>query len=56
MSEGDFSGNHHHERDIFFTGAFPLSAYAEAACETGSITTAIRILSNAAQAGRGEGV
>lgn len=45
----------HIERDLFFTGAFPISAYAEAARETGSITAAIRILSNAARAGRGEG-
>ena len=43
------------ERDVFFTGAFPISAYAEAAYETGSITAAIRILSNAARAKRGEG-
>lgn len=45
----------HIERDVFFTGAFPISAYAEAAYETGSITAAIRILSNAARAKRGEG-
>ena len=45
----------HIERDVFFTGAFPISAYAEAAHETGSITAAIRILSNAARAKRGEG-
>ncbi|WP_085462569.1 DUF2958 domain-containing protein [Mesorhizobium australicum] len=44
----------HIERDVFFTGAFPISAYAEAARETGSITTAIRILSNAARAQHGE--
>jgi hypothetical protein len=43
------------ERDVFFTGVFPISAYAEAAHETGSITAAIRILSNAARAKRGEG-
>lgn len=30
------------ERDFFFTGAFPISAYAEAARETDSITAAIR--------------
>jgi len=45
----------HIERDLFFAGEFPISAYAEATRETGSITTAIRILSNAAQAKRGEG-
>jgi len=45
----------HTERDVFFAGAFPISAYAEAARETGSITAAIRILSNAARARRGEG-
>jgi hypothetical protein len=45
----------HIERDLFFTGAFPLSAYAEAARETGSITAAIRVLSNAMLAERGEG-
>ncbi|WP_192385463.1 DUF2958 domain-containing protein [Mesorhizobium silamurunense] len=45
----------HIERDIFFTAVYPLSTYAEAAREAGSITTAIRILSNAARTGRGEG-
>lgn len=45
----------HIERDLFFTGAFPISAYAEAARGTGSITAAIRILSNAARAKRGKG-
>lgn len=45
----------HIERDIFFTGAFPISAYAEAARETGSITAAVRILSSALQSGHGEG-
>ena len=45
----------HIERDVFFTGAFPISAYAEAAHETGNIIAAIRILSNAARAKRGEG-
>lgn len=45
----------HIERDVFFTGVFPISAYAEAAHETGSITAAIRILSNAARASSGEG-
>jgi hypothetical protein len=44
----------HIERDLFFTGAFPISAYAEAARETGSIA-AIGVLSTAARAGRGEG-
>ncbi|MEQ1954865.1 DUF2958 domain-containing protein [Mesorhizobium sp. CN2-181] len=45
----------HIERDVFFAGAFPISAYAEAARETGSITAGIRILSNAARAQHGEG-
>lgn len=45
----------HIERDVFFTAAFPISAYAEAAHETGSIAAAIRILSNAARARSGEG-
>lgn len=45
----------HIERDLFFTGAYPISAYAEAARETGSINAAIRILSNAVRANRGEG-
>lgn len=45
----------HIERDVFFTGTHPISAYAEAAHETGSITAAIRILSNAARVRRGEG-
>jgi hypothetical protein len=45
----------HIQRDLFFTGAFPISAYAEASRGTGSITAAIRILSNAARARRGEG-
>jgi len=43
------------ERDVLFTGEFPISAYADAARQTGSITAAIRILSSAARAGRGEG-
>ena len=47
--------NMHIERDIYFTGAFPISAYAEAARQTGSITAAIRVLSNAARAASGEG-
>lgn len=34
----------HIERGLFFTGIFPISAYAEAARETGSITAAIHIL------------
>lgn len=45
----------HIERDVFFTGTFPISVYAEAAHETGSITAAIRILNNAARAKRAEG-
>lgn len=45
----------HIERDVFFTGTLPISAYAEAAHETGSITGAIRILSNAARPTSGEG-
>jgi hypothetical protein len=45
----------HIERDLFFAGEFPISAYAEATREAGSITAAIRILSNAARAKRGEG-
>jgi hypothetical protein len=44
----------HIERDVFFTVAFPMSAYAEAAHETGSITTALHILANAARASSGE--
>jgi hypothetical protein len=44
----------HIERDVFFTGAFPISAYADAARETGSIIGAIRVLANAARAARGE--
>jgi hypothetical protein len=46
----------HIERDVFFAGTFPISAYAEAARQTGSITAAIRILSNAARARREEGI
>jgi hypothetical protein len=45
----------HIEHDIFFVGAFPISAYAEAARQAGSITAAIRILSTALRATRGEG-
>jgi hypothetical protein len=45
----------HIERDLFFTGTYPISAYAEVARETGSITAAIRILSNASGARSGEG-
>lgn len=33
------------ERDIFFVGQFPISAYAESARQAGSITAAVRILS-----------
>ena len=46
----------HIERDIFFTGIYPISVYAETARETGSITTAIHVLANSARAGREEGV
>ena len=46
----------HIERDVFFTGAFPISAYSEAAPETGSITAEIRILANVARATSGEGL
>ena len=42
------------ERDLFFSAAFPISAYAEAALQTGSINGAIRVLANAARAGGGE--
>lgn len=45
----------HIERDLFFDGEFPISAYAEAAREAGSIVAAIRILSNSTCAARGEG-
>lgn len=48
----------HIERDRFFylfTGTYPISAYAEAAYERDSITAAMRVLSNAARAGRREG-
>lgn len=40
------------ERDILFTGDFPLSVWAEAAREAGSIRAAERILYRAAQARR----
>ncbi len=43
------------ERDILFTGDFPLSVWAEAARRTGSIRTAERILYQAAQSRHGEG-
>lgn len=43
------------ERDVFFTGDFPISAYADAARQTSIITAAIRILPNAARAKPGEG-
>ncbi len=39
------------ERDILFTGHFPISVWAEAAQEVGSIRAAERILYRAAQAG-----
>lgn len=42
------------ERDLLFRGASPISAYAEAARQTGSIDGAIRVLANAARAARGE--
>ena len=44
----------HIERDLFFAGEFPISAYAETARDTGSITAAIRILSDAGRARGGE--
>ncbi|MBP0440481.1 DUF2958 domain-containing protein [Tianweitania sediminis] len=44
----------HIERDLFFRGAFPISAYAEAARETGSINEAISVRADAARATRGE--
>lgn len=40
------------ERDILFTGDYPLSVWAEAAKEAGSIRAAERILSRAARAAR----
>ena len=40
------------ERDIFFTGDFPISVWAEAAREAGSIRAAERILYRARQARR----
>ncbi len=43
------------ERDILFTGDFPLSVWAEAASQAGSIRAAERILYRAARAAR-EGV
>ena len=39
------------ERDILFTGDFPISIWAEAARETGSIRAAERILYHAVRAG-----
>ena len=39
------------ERDILFTGDFPISVWAEAARETGSIRAAERILYHAVRAG-----
>ena len=56
LSTLDLPFGMHIERDVFFTGTSPISAYAEAARETGSITAAIRVLSNAAGSGRGEGI
>ena len=41
------------ERDILFTGDFPISAWAEAAREAGSIRAAERILDRAASPRRG---
>ncbi|WP_094462436.1 DUF2958 domain-containing protein [Pannonibacter phragmitetus] len=41
------------ERDILFTGDFPLSVWAEAACEAGSIRAAERILYRARMAREG---
>jgi hypothetical protein len=41
------------ERDILFTGEFPISVWAEAAREAGSIRAAERILYRAAQPRRG---
>ncbi|SDH00915.1 DUF2958 domain-containing protein [Pelagibacterium luteolum] len=41
------------ERDILFTGDFPLSVWAEAACEAGSIRAAERILYRARMAQEG---
>ncbi|MGE0586861.1 MAG: DUF2958 domain-containing protein [Flavobacteriaceae bacterium] len=43
------------ERDISFAGTFPISAYAETARQTGSITAAINILSSTTRVRRGEG-
>lgn len=43
------------ERDILFTGDFPISVWAEAARETGSIRAAERILHRAAQPPRDGG-
>ena len=40
------------ERDILFTGDFPISVWAEAASEAGSISAAERILYRARQARR----
>ncbi len=41
------------ERDLLFEGAFPISVYAEAARETGSISAAEQILHAAARSRRG---
>ncbi|WEX85808.1 DUF2958 domain-containing protein [Sinorhizobium garamanticum] len=43
------------ERDILFEGKFPISAWAEAARETGSISAAERVLYAAARHGPEEG-
>ena len=40
------------ERDILFEGLFPLSVYADAAIETGSVAAAERMLYRAAKARR----
>lgn len=43
------------ERDVLFTGDFPISAWAEAAREAGSIRAAERILHRAARRARERG-
>lgn len=43
------------ERDILFTGDFPISVWAEAARQAGSIRVAERILYQAVRSRRGEG-
>lgn len=42
------------ERDILFTGNFPISVWAEAARQAGSIRAAERILYRAVRSGRGD--